>query len=704
MGGFSVSAAAYLAGLFGKAAPGLARVAKAGARRAAGWLRKVLPRRELPGILSPVLVGLLFCTLVFGSYGIVGNAAQDILSSQAERSARDWAAYLTANVPDLRLIAAGHPPSERSAALFERAHEAGNIFLLEVLDVAGHPRFRTQTNYPDLVPEDESTAEHRSILERTRHGSVEMESRRGKAPHDPAYYTEVMVPVVDGGAVIGILNVYIDMSASYQSLFRILTSATASFGLVLAVAFGLPGVGFWLRTRQKELAESQLRFLSQHDALTELANRAALMRRLESVLATGPQGTQRLAVLCMDLDHFKEVNDSLGHEAGDLLLKNVASRLRHALKPNEHISRAGGDEFIVLQEAIAGRDCASDLAERLLVAFAKPFEIGDHSLRIGPSIGIAVGPDDGTEAEMLVRNADMAMHAVKASGRGTFRYFDGAMDQQQQRRRHVADMVRNACDKGGFQLNFQPVYSLGTGLLAGFEALVRLRAANGEMVPPAEFVPVAEELGLITKIGGFVLETACEQAMAWPSDLTVAVNISPAEFREGNVVERVAAALKKSGLDPERLEIEVTEGVLLADTDTTRRTIDGLKKLGVAIVLDDFGTGYSSLSYLWQFRFDKIKIDQSFVRAIGKSHNVTDIIRTIVALGRALDLRVTAEGVETEAQAAVLRAMRCDLVQGYLYGAPVAQPDVPAFVNRPLPMSLADSAGREASLKLVAAS
>ena len=530
---------------------------------------------------------------------------------------------------------------------------------------------------------------------------LQLKTRRANGRGQPDYYTHALVPIFAGGSVVGMLSFFIDMSQPYQNVMQVLTAATLSFGLVLAVAFGLPALGFWLRTRQKEVAETQLRFLAQHDALTELENRNVLVGKLELALATQDARNQKLAVLCMNLDHFKDVNDSLGHEAGDKLLKQVAGRLRQVLACNEHVARASGDEFIVLQEAIPSRESAALLAQRLLGEFSRPFVIDGHVLRIGPSIGIAIWPEDGTEAETLTKNADTALQAVKSAERGTYYFFEAAMDALQQRRRHVAERVRFACERNAFMLNYQPVFSLSTGLLSGFEALVRLKGADGDMISPAEFVPVAEELGLVTKIGAFVLETACQQACSWPHDLTVAVNISPDEFRAGNVVERVAKALAKSGLEPERLEVEVTEGVLLADTDTTQRTIDGLKKLGVAIVLDDFGTGYSSLSYLWQFRFDKIKIDQSFVKAIGKNGNVSDIIRTIVALGRALDLRVTAEGVETEAQAAVLRAMRCDLVQGYLYGAPVAQPDIPAFVNRPLPRSLAERARREAEPKLV---
>jgi len=695
MGGSNVKTAALLAGQPIKVpdAPSQLDTAEGGAP--ASW---TLPK--LPDSLRTVLVALLLSALIAVSLGIVSGAAQQILRSQAETTAKGWADYLTTNVPDLRAIAAGKKPSQLSVSLFERAHGSGSVFLIEVLDLDGKSRFVSQARNSVLLHSDESNEERQQAIQHAKQGMLELMARHGDGGNEPAYLADVLLPVMDGKAAIGLLHIYIDMSASYHALVGILTGAAISFGLVLAVAFGIPGFGYWLRTRQKEKAEGQLLFLSKHDALTELANRGALIARLEEVLSAPSPEAKKLAVLCMDLDHFKDVNDALGHETGDLLLKEVAVRLRQVLKPNEHVARAGGDEFILLQEGIASREDAAGLATRLLNVFSRPFTFGDHTLRIGPSIGVAIGPDDGADAQVIARNADLALHVVKSEGRGTFRFFEGSMDQLQQRRRHVAEQVRLACETAGFRLNFQPVFSLGTGLLAGFEALVRLPCEDGAMISPAEFVPVAEELGLVAKIGAYVLETACEQAATWPSDLTVAVNISPDEFRAGDVVQRVAAALAKSGLDPERLEIEVTEGVLLADTDTTRKTIDGLKKLGVAIVLDDFGTGYSSLSYLWQFRFDKIKIDQSFVRAIGTNDNVSDIIRTIVALGRALDLRVTAEGVETEAQAAVLRAMRCDLVQGYLYGAPVAQPDVPAFVSRPLPESLAAKSRRDAELRL----
>ncbi len=697
MSGFSVQAASFLARMVGRLSGACARGLRhaALARRAGSELgRRVirgLARVGFKGKLAYALTGLLFFTLVASGFGIMSSAWRQILTAEAESTARATANFLTANLDDLPAILAGRAPSASSALLLQRAHGDGRIFTICIVDANGAEVYKSAGVGP-LRPDQFNNNELAQLMGMLRQGAVIVQSQPATSGSQAIQVSRAIVPITRRGVFTGAYEVLIDTTSNYNALYRILSSASISFGLILVVAFGLPGIGFWLRTRQKEQAEHKLDFLSQYDALTALANRASLMRRLESLLPAESGPLPGVAVLSMDLDHFKDINGALGHEAGDQLLRDVANRLSGTLRTGEFVARAGGDEFIIVQEDTKDRASVGDLAQRLLRSFARPFLVCDQPTRIGPSIGVALSPEDGTEPETLIRNANLALQAVKANGRGAFKFYEGAMDLQSQRRRAIASQVRVACENGGFQLNFQPVYSLATGLLSGFESLVRLPQADGSMVPPSEFIPAAEELGLITKIGAYVLETACAQAALWPDDLTVAVNISPAEFREGNVVERVATALAKSGLSAERLEIEVTEGVLLSDTETTRRTMEGLKKLGVAIVLDDFGTGYSSLSYLWQFRFDKIKIDQSFVRAIGKGNNVTDIIRTIIALGRALDLRVTAEGVETEAQAAVLKAMRCDLVQGYLYGVPVAQPDVPAYVARPLPHSLAAAA------------
>jgi diguanylate cyclase (GGDEF)-like protein len=682
-----VAWAYYIAGISGGLSRGLAQAkalaarVQASAPRARAALQRYVAHLGRDRKLTYVLTGLLFLSLVGSGWGIMSNTWRKILEAQARSTAMTFAGHLSEEVPDLAAIASGKAVSAASASALQHVQSDHGVLSARVFDAAGELRLQT-------IPTAKFGAGLPAVIEQP---TDRIEVRRVLLPGQPegAYWVSATVPINDGGRLAGALDITVDMTMSYNSIYAVLVKATLSFGLILAVAFGVPGLGFWLRTQQKERAESQLDFLTQHDALTSLPNRSSLMRRLTRLLPGEGGEPKGLAVLSLGLDRFKEINTSLGHEAGDAMLRDIADRISGALKPGEFVARAGGDEFVVVKECTNGNECARELAQRLLKAFSRPYAVREQTMRVDPSIGIAMSPEDGIDPETLLRNGNLALQAAKTEARGSFTFFHGAMDDQSQRRRAVAHQVRVACEQDAFQLHYQPVYSFSTGMLAGFEALVRLPQPDGSMVPPCDFIPAAEDLGLITKIGTFVLETACQTAAAWPDDLSIAVNVSPTEFRDGRVVERVAAALAKSGLKPERLEIEVTEGVFLADTETTRRTFEGLKKLGVAIVLDDFGTGYSSLSYLWQFRFDKLKIDQSFVRAIGKGNNVTDIIRTIVALGRALDLRVTAEGVETEAQAAVLKAMRCDLVQGYLYGRPAAQPDVPAYVARPLPGSLA---------------
>ena len=659
-----------------------------------------IARLGLNRTLTYLLTAILVATLIASGCGIMSNSWRQILDAEAKARALDLNGHLIDHVPDLADIASGKPISPSSLTFLKHIQSDDGVLSLRIFGTSGLLRYQPESE-ARASPQPTGAALPEATQAAIANGRIELARYHGPAETKGSYLIEATVPILDSGRVVGAFEVPINMTASYTSILSILINATISFGLILAVAFGVPGIGFWLRTRQKELAEHKLDFLTQHDALTSLPNRASLMRRLSCLLPADGGQPKAVAVLSLGLDHFKEINGSLGHEAGDQLLRDVADRLNGALLSGEFVARGGGDEFIVVKdcsETCSNQvECATELAQRLIKNFARPFLVRDTSTRVSLSIGIAGCPEDGIDPETLIKNANLALQSVKAGARGTFRFYEGAMDEQSQRRRCVARQVRVACETDGFLLNYQPVYSMTTGLLSGFEALVRLPQSDGGMVSPAEFIPAAEDLGLITKIGTWVLETACKQAALWPEDLTIAINVSPAEFREGRVVERVAAALAKSGLKPERLEVEVTEGVLLVDTETTRRTMDGLKKLGVAIVLDDFGTGYSSLSYLWQFRFDKLKIDQSFVRAIGKGNHVTDIIRTIIALGRALDLRVTAEGVETEAQASVLKAMRCDLVQGYLYGRPVAQPDVPAYMARPLPGSLAAAANRRSA-------
>ncbi|HYF54166.1 MAG TPA: EAL domain-containing protein [Salinarimonas sp.] len=435
----------------------------------------------------------------------------------------------------------------------------------------------------------------------------------------------------------------------------------------------LPGGG-WVTTHEDVTeamrTEARIAHMARHDALTDLPNRVEFRDRLTEALHRVRRG-ESIAVLCLDLDRFKGVNDSLGHPVGDRLLVMAAERLRASVRDLDTVARLGGDEFAVVQVGAAQPTGATALAERMVAALSQPFEIDGHQISIGASVGIAVGPHDGREPDNLLRSADMALYRAKADGRGVFRFFEGSMDAAMQARRILETDLRLALARREFLLHYQPVLDLASGEVIAFEALLRWRHPERGMVPPLDFIGLAEEIGLIGPIGEWVLRTACADAASWPAPVRVAVNISPAQFRGRTLVAAVHAALAASGLPASRLELEITEAVLLENTESTLATLRGLKELGARIAMDDFGTGYSSLSYLRTFPFDKIKIDRSFVRNLPEETDSLAIVRAITGLGRSLGMVTTAEGVETVDQLDSLRAGGCGEVQGYLFSKPV---------------------------------
>lgn len=423
-------------------------------------------------------------------------------------------------------------------------------------------------------------------------------------------------------------------------------------------------------------AHQELHDLAHHDALTGLANRVLLRQELEQALAAvAPQGKSN-AVLYLDLDHFKYVNDTFGHEMGDALLKTVAERLRNCVRVDNPIrigdvvSRLGGDEFAILQRDVSRREDCIALATRIVEIVGAPYNIKGHELVIGTSIGIALA-QAGITPGLLLKQADMALYRAKADGRGTFRFFELDMDAQMQARHALEVDLRKALAHDEFELFYQPLVSIQANEVIGFEALLRWRHPERGLVSPAEFIPVAEDIGLIATLGEWVVKQACLEAATWPSQIKVAVNLSPVQFRHKGLVESIQAALAQSGLSPGRLELEITESILLQDNDTTVATLHELRRLGVRIALDDFGTGYSSLSYLRTFPFDKIKIDRSFVRELSSSRDCLAIVQSVASLGASLDMPTVAEGVETEDQYRQIRSAGCTEVQGYYFGRPV---------------------------------
>ena len=421
---------------------------------------------------------------------------------------------------------------------------------------------------------------------------------------------------------------------------------------------------------ERKRAEARLAFLAQHDALTGLPNRKMLRQQMDEKLQRTRRNADRVAVLVLGVDNFKVVNDTLGHGVGDRLLRAVGKRLRSILREQDLLARLNSDVFAIVESGLARPEDAVTLARRLLDALADPFLIDAHGLSIGATIGIAMAPGDGDDFERLLKNADMALSRAKTESRGSFGFFEADLDARAQIRRRIENDLREAIQHDVLRPHYQPLIDLSSGRIIGFEALVRWPHPERGMIPPVEFIPVAEETGLISALGRMMLRRACMDAAAWPDDVRVAVNLSPLQFRVGNVLAEVMEVLQQTGLPPRRLELEITETLVLEKSDQVLATLHALRALGVRISMDDFGTGYSSLSYLRSFPFDKIKIDRSFVKDLAGNREAQAIIRSIVSLGRGLGVTITAEGVETEAELRCLRAEGCPEGQGYLFSRP----------------------------------
>ncbi len=431
--------------------------------------------------------------------------------------------------------------------------------------------------------------------------------------------------------------------------------------------------GGWVATQEditeRRRAEKQIAHLAHYDALTDLPNRVLFRERLEKELERTRRGEQ-LAMLYIDIDEFKSVNDSLGHPVGDELLKAVASRLLGCIRETDFVARLGGDEFAIVQTGVRQPNDVMELVKRIYEAIRRPYECLGHHVATDASIGIALAPNDGTDLDQLLKSADLAMYGAKSDGRRTYRFFEPEMDARVKARRTLELDIRQAIVDRAFELHYQPVVNLQSGEVAGCEALLRWRHPVRGMIPPADFIPIAEETGLICEIGDWVLATACTEAANWPSTVRLAVNVSPVQFRSHAFALKVAEVLAATGLPASQLELEITEAVLIRDDDTALTLLEQLRALGVRIALDDFGTGYSSLSYLRRFPFDKIKIDRCFVDGITDADGSSAIVQAVINIANAQNMTTTAEGIETEPQREMLRELGCTEMQGFLFSRP----------------------------------
>ena len=623
---------------------------------------------------AAIFAGML-CILLGGTWAVVNATTGHLLYENATSTARSWAEYLASNATDLEQIAGGERPSVGSMAFFEHSRKSDQVFRYEIYDRHGFSLLVSDHNKVALVDIAEFSAD---AARAAKTGQAVVGTREGAGPDQPSFLAQAFVPVLADGRVIAVVAAYVDQTEQRNSFYATFLKAAAALCLLTGLSFGVPTIAWYRRTKEKQMADRRVRFLAHHDALTGLANRAELLEQLEKALAILPVRRGGLALHFIDLDRFKEINDTLGHDAGDFLLKTVAERLRAVTRNNEDVAaRFGGDEFVVIQTGVSDKRHAEDFAARLVSAVTAPMMLKDHEIVATASVGVALAPTDGTDPERLLKSADLALYKSKADGRNCVQFFMPEMDAALQGRIAMEKTIRDAVLHERFVLHYQPVFAISGRQLVGFEALVRLPAADGGLIPPNDFIPLAEDMRLIDKIGAWVLREACRAAAAWPEPLTVAVNLSPAQFTSGRVSAMVAAALEESGLAAHRLELEITETLLLGNSEAIMLELQSLKAMGVAIVMDDFGTGYSSLSYLWRFPFDKIKIDRSFMQGFDAcGRDAETVVKTIVSLGRELNMRVTVEGVETAQQATFLDGIHADQVQGFYFGRPVSGAEV----------------------------
>jgi diguanylate cyclase (GGDEF)-like protein len=652
-----------------------------------GSLERAVKHRTDPSIrffsadnLPLLTLAVIVLLLAFGGVKLGERVGTNLLRGDGEDTTAAWAASLLGSAVDLPAVAQGAEPSDDTRHLLRDAILTGDIYRYQIWDRSG----RLVLGFERLAsaPVSGTLAERRGQAEADRilsgHGFTE--THQEGSSENPPYFAISFIPIRQNGVVVGAFEVYLDQSADFELYHGSLRITECIIAIAVLLAGGLPSFMVHRKMLAYRKAQAETLFLAEHDGLTGIANRGRLQSAFQDAIGWNRRNETCIAALLIDLDRFKEINDGFGHGAGDRVLKEVAARLRASIRQEDVAGRLGGDEFAILQVGIDQPTGAVALTDRLMAVLSQPYEIDGLKIACGASIGVAVAPTDAQDWESLLGCADAALYKAKFDGRNSVRFFEPGMDAILRERRRIELDLRRALDTNAFHLAYQPLFSFHDGSLLGFEALLRW-PEGWESCSPAQFIPVAEESGLIVPIGAWVLREACRAAAAWSKPLRVAVNLSPVQFRHGELVGAVSAALQESGLDPARLELEVTESLWLQNADLVLDQLTRLRGMGISIALDDFGTGYSCLSYLWKFPFDTVKIDRSFVSEMERDAKATAIIGTIVALGRSLALTVTAEGVESPAQAAALTRVGCDQAQGYLFGFPLSARSANALVD-----------------------
>lgn len=626
--------------------------------------------------VAAIVIGALLVALT--STFLAQRTIQNTLNQYAEETAVSWGTYLATNLHDLDTIAFGFAPSQRSLRILETSQQVGNIFRYKIFDSHGDLalisddldyRLDSNANLRDHNPAAVAVLENSDPF---------IDVMQGDGENRPLHYSEAYVPLVVEGQTLGVIEVYVDQTLFRTHLLTSLRGLSAQLLGAMVLAFGIPAYGFLRRTHEREETQTKLDHAAHHDELTGTRNRTRFNSDVEQMIENG----HAVSIYALDLDHFKAINDAHGHHVGDEVLRQAGKKLAKLIGDTGVIGRPSGDEFaICLSHSHQQIDSCSNFAAMIRQTLAKPFHIDELTIKCRCSIGFAASPWHGENGVDLIQRATIALDQAKLEGRDRAVHYDEAIETLRKNRLNIEELLREAVQAELFALNYQPQFDTHSAKLVGFEALVRLSDHDGMPISPDVFVPVAEKMGLIKELGEWVLRRACGFAALWPQGVMVAVNLSAIQFEDGRLVETVKAVLKETKLPAERLELEITESLLIDDTENVIKQLHELRALGIKIALDDFGTGYSSLSYLWKFPFDRLKIDRSFVmqieRADGKAY---DILHSIVSLAHALNLEVTAEGIETRSQLDVLKAMGASHSQGFLLGRPMPEIDVPALI------------------------
>jgi diguanylate cyclase (GGDEF)-like protein len=615
------------------------------------------------------IVGLAIMCGVF--FSLMREIAANELQQQAEQSALGWAQFASSSVPDLDQAFAGLGFSADARAQLRRLRHAVQVFRFKLFDPRGRQvlvsdELDAEASAPATAAPPAAHGVPAAVLAGAIHVTLKRESRADR----PAVYSEAYVPIVQHGRVIGIVEVYVDQADAAATIARAHVRIAIAAALMFLLFGGAGALQLRRRATRQLDAEARIDYLAQHDLLSGTLNRASFHEAVGRAVWRCAEGNPGFALLFVDLDHFKDVNDALGHAVGDDVLRHTARRLCSVARAGDPVARLGADQFAILQSHVASAVEVSALAERVVDALAEPHDLGGRRIRCTASVGAAIHGIDGSDRDELLHRAEVALHRAKVAGRNTFSFYDPLTDERLRGRRALVHDLRDAIEANQLAVHYQPLFERDGRTCVGYEALLRWRHPTRGDIAPSEFIPLAEECGAIDALSRWVIRRACADAAAWPGALSVAVNLSPAQFRHGDLVVVVREALHASGLAATRLELEITESLLMSNTEPVLDTLHALCALGVRVAMDDFGTGYSGLAHLWRFPFDKVKIDRAFTRNLGEDAKVDLIVRSIISLAHALGIRVNAEGVETVEQMQALQRHGCDELQGFLLGRP----------------------------------